>query len=88
MLRISVTESNGQAANLQLEGRVTGPWVQLLRNLCEQVLSRGQRLTLDLTQVLFVDGEGVSLLLRLTERQVVMTNCSPFVAEQLKGATQ
>ncbi len=41
-------------------------------------------LTLDLGAVAFVDHDGVELLRSLAEQHARLTNCSPFVAEQLK----
>ena len=70
---------------LRLEGQVRGPWVEALRTSCEQMLARGKGLVLDLTEVSFVDMDGVALCRHLRERNVVFVHCSPFVAEQLKG---
>jgi len=38
MLKIAVTEQSAQGATLQLEGVVTGPWVEELRTTCESAL--------------------------------------------------
>jgi anti-anti-sigma regulatory factor len=74
--------------SLRLEGQVTGPWVEELRRACDQMLGknghRGSRLVLDLAEVSFIDADGVTLFRELTARRVVVTHCSPFVAEQLK----
>ncbi len=71
---------------LKLEGRVVGPWVEELRLICHSVLATGGGLTLDLSYVAFVDRNGVALLQQLMTGHVTVTNCSSFVAEQLKGA--
>jgi hypothetical protein len=84
MLRISVEELSGPDATLHLEGHLVGPWVEELRLSCEKVLGESKRLTLDLTAVSFVDRDGISLLRRLKTREVVVTNCSAFLAHQLK----
>ena len=85
MLRISRTESPGLAITLQLEGQVSGPWLEELRQTCEQILAQSARLSLDLSAVSFVSIDGVALLQSLSRRHVVLVNCPPFVAEQLKG---
>ena len=89
MLRISrVATADGKEVLLRLEGQVTGPWVEELRRVCDEAAGdnghRAHRLVLDLGDVLFVDANGVALFRGLTARRVVLTHCSPFVAEQLK----
>ena len=42
------------------------------------------RLVLDFAEGSFIDADGVALFRELTARRVLVTNCSPFVAEQLK----
>jgi anti-anti-sigma regulatory factor len=84
MLRISVEDFSGQDAILHLEGHLVGPWVEELRLSCEKALGESKRLTLDLSAVSFVDRDGITLLRSLKTREVVVTNCSPFLAHQLK----
>lgn len=84
MLKI-VSLGNGHGATtLVLEGRLVGPWVEELRRSCDKALAATDRLTLDLGTVTFVDREGIELLRSLADRQAQLTNCSPFVAEQLR----
>lgn len=85
MLRISRVEAPDEAVMLRLEGQVRGPWVEELRRSCEQLLTTGSGLILDLTEVSFIDMDGVALCRRLRDRKVALMHCSPFVAEQLKG---
>jgi hypothetical protein len=83
MLKI-VSVGNGHGSTtLVLEGRLIGPWVDELRGACEKALRAPARLTLDLGAVTFIDRDGVALLRRLVRRDADVTNCSPFVAEQL-----
>ncbi len=85
MLRIEIMEPANGDPTLRLEGRVIGPWVAELRRMCEPLLAAGAKLTLDLSDVSFVDRDGVELFESLRKRQVVLLNCSLFVAEQLKA---
>ena len=85
MLRISRVESPDAVVTIRLEGQVRGPWVEELRRACEPLLARGSSLVLDLTEVSFIDLDGVALCRRLRNRKVAFLHCSPFVAEQLKG---
>jgi hypothetical protein len=85
VLKISCIEAPDEAVTLRLEGQVRGPWVEELRRSCEQLLMTRSGLSLDLTEVSFIDIDGVALCRRLRDRNVAFLHCSPFVAEQLKG---
>jgi anti-anti-sigma regulatory factor len=84
VLRISHGASSHGKRTLRLEGEVSGRWVEELRHSCEQLLTTGSHLILDLTDVSFIDLDGVALCRRLQSRNVTF-RCSPFVTEQLKG---
>ena len=83
MLRISENNASLETVILLLEGQVTNHGVELTRYACEQVLSKGEQLILDVAGVTFVDRTGVTLLHELQQRQVKLINCSPFLREQL-----
>lgn len=86
MLKLSQSEAANRTVTLKLEGRVVGPWVGELHRVCESILSEDRKLELELTEVSFVDAAGVVTLTSLRSRGVTVTNCSPFVEEQLKSA--
>jgi ABC-type transporter Mla MlaB component len=85
MLKISQAGKPNHSVTLKLEGRVVGPWVGELRQVCETHLTEQRSLKLDLADVTFVDASGVAALSSLKARGVAFTNCSPFVEEQLKS---
>lgn len=85
MLRIEPITTAPNARILRLEGCLIGPWVEELKRSCDAHVAGGTRLTLDLSNVSFVDRDGAELLRGLQEHHVVLLNCPPFVAEQLKG---
>ena len=87
MLRISIADDSQQAIRLTVEGWLTGPWVDELRNQSEQALSEAKSLTLDLGKLWFVDPQGAALLRELAKRHVAQVNCSTFIREQLKETT-
>ena len=88
MLKISIISDSDQAIELQLEGKLVGPWVEELRKLSDEALSLQKNVSLDLERVWFVDSRGVILLRDLARRQVSEINCSQFVSQQLKEAAQ
>ena len=87
MLRIAFGESANGSTTLKLEGRVIGPWVEEVKRLSEEVLASGAILVLDLSDVSFVDREGVELFRDLSDRRALFRNTSVFVAEQLKSGS-
>ena len=84
MLRISQITSPDATVTLRLEGQVRGPWVEALRSVCDQVLATESALSLDFTDVSFLDRQGLALCRCLRARHVALLHSSPFVAEQLK----
>jgi ABC-type transporter Mla MlaB component len=84
VLKISIINDSDQVIRFQLEGKLIGPWVEELQDLCDEVLSHQKAVSLDLERVSFVDFRGVALLRDLARRQVSQVNCSQFVTQQLK----
>jgi len=85
MLKISQIGTSNHPVVLKLEGRVIGAWVEELGHVCETLLSDGCGLNLDMTDVSYLDGNGVTALTGLKSRGVSLINCSPFVEERLKS---
>jgi len=83
MLKITRAVLSEKEISLQLDGRVSGQWVGLLRETAESVLAEGVRLTVDLKNISFIDCEGIALIRNLIERGVGHTNPPLFVAEQI-----
>ena len=87
MLRINVgtTVDDNAVPVLRLEGQVTGPWVQELRRVCNETIGNGSHrlpaLVLDLTDVFFIDADGVALFQELSARHVRVAHGSLFVNE-------
>jgi ABC-type transporter Mla MlaB component len=88
VLKISIISDSDQTIQLQLEGKLVGPWVEELQRLSDEALSHQKAVSLDLERVSFVDSRGVTLLRDLARRQVSQVNCSQFVSQQLKEAAR
>ncbi len=84
MLRISETDKSAERATLLLEGQVANQTTDIVREAAEKALAQGLQLTLDLSGVMFADRGGIALLRELQQRQVTLSNGSPFLKEQLK----
>jgi hypothetical protein len=84
MLKITEGADLDGTAMLYLEGQVSGPWLAEVKRCCDRALAVTRRLTLDLENVSYVDRDAITLFRELKAREVNITNCSPFVAEQLR----
>ena len=83
MLKITRAVSKKETT-LQLDGRISGQWVALLKDSAECELDEGAKLTIDLKNTSFIDCEGIALLKDLINRGVDAVNAPLFVAEQIK----
>jgi len=86
MLRMSEERRANQSLTLRLEGRLVGPWVDELRQICEPLLADETKLALDLAEVSFADEGGAALLKSLERRGTKLSKPSPFLSEQLKAS--
>ncbi|MBI1763314.1 MAG: STAS domain-containing protein [Acidobacteria bacterium] len=87
MLRITEQKTTEDDLVLILEGRLTGPWVELLHSQCATLLAAATAATLDLRELAFADAAGLSLLANLQRQHIHLQNCPPFLAEQLRLVT-
>jgi ABC-type transporter Mla MlaB component len=83
VLKITEMAQNDSGRTLKLEGKLLGPWVDELRNVCRQLLNRAKQVGLDLAAVTFVNAAGAKLLRELIRDGIIITQCSAFVAELL-----
>jgi hypothetical protein len=83
VLKITEMARNDSGRTFKLEGKLLGPWVDELRNVCTQPLDRAEQVGLDLAAVTFVNVAGAELLRELIRQGIIITQCSAFVAELL-----
>ena len=83
MLKITRAASQ-HLSTLQLDGSITGKWVELLRESAESVLDEGMQLTIDLQNICFIDCEGIAVLKSLISRGADPINAPLFVLEQIR----
>ena len=84
MLKITRVVLSEKEITLQLDGRVSGQWVGLLRETAESSLDEGLTLSVDLKNISFVDCEGIALIRNLIERGVRHANAPLFVVDQIR----
>ena len=88
MLKISHDDLGNGSVMLRLEGEITGPWVDETRRVCAIIMSKGQRIRMDLAHVTFADRAAIKLLERLGRRETLLDNCSPFLKAQLQSCNR
>ena len=79
MLRIERVQNGDGETTVRAIGRLAGPWIGEL----ERSVADLGAVVLDLTDVSFVDREGVEFLRTLQRLKLVDLRCSAFVAEQI-----
>lgn len=85
MLRITRVEGSGGPVTLRLEGKVSDQWAKLLEGECRSLLRDGKDVSLDFSDVSFVDAVGVGMVRDLPRQQVRIVNAPRFIEELLKG---
>lgn len=85
MLRITRMEENGGPVMLKLEGKVSDQWAKLLEGECRSLLRDGKDVSLDFSDVSFVDAVGIGVVRDLPRQQVRIVNAPRFIEELLKG---
>jgi anti-anti-sigma regulatory factor len=69
---------------LKLEGKLAADWVEECRSACAAEAAQGRSPMLDLSDVTFVDRNGMQLLAQLTQAGLSIPLRSSFVAELLR----
>ncbi len=84
MLRIT-TERNDRSLSMKLEGRIEGPWIEVLRKAWTDATSadKNREVIVDLGGVSPADPEGRTLLLTMQKQGVTLTRLSGFMREVL-----
>jgi ABC-type transporter Mla MlaB component len=87
VLRIT-REGDSDSPTLRLEGRIVGPWVEVLRKAWNESVVPLERRTvaIDLGEVSFADRDGRALLLELQANGAVLNGISEFMRRILAGS--
>src|SRR5260370_7679036 len=80
MLRITETDVTVDGTKLRLDGKMAGPWVPVLKLLCDPILAKGQQIQVDCVGVSSLDNDGIALL---QGEGVTLVNCSAFIKLRL-----
>ena len=83
MLKITRSEESERGDVLKLEGKLLGPWIDVLASACGEVDLDPNRVKLDLGGLTYVDAEGVEFLRSLIREGTQVIACSEFVVKML-----
>src|SRR6476661_9901705 len=89
MLRITLHDS-ADATTFKLEGKLSGPWVRELEQcwIAARSAAPGRGTAVDLTQVLFIDAAGRSLLERMSADGAELIATGPLTRAMCEEARQ
>jgi anti-anti-sigma regulatory factor len=79
MLRITRIEINGSAVTLKLAGKIHGEWVVLLERECRALIRQKKDISLDCSEVTFIDSNGVSMMQHLGPTGIHIINPPDFI---------
>lgn len=80
MLKIS----HAAVSTLKVEGKLLGPWVAELARACDELPCSLASVSLDLSELNYVDIAGLELLRGLVLHGVTLSACSGLVQELLR----
>jgi hypothetical protein len=83
MLKIT-TVHHGSETVLKLEGKLLEPWIEELCGACARAEVQAGHVSLDLSDIAYVDPGSARILRGLVRRGMSVIACSPFVAELLR----
>lgn len=79
MLRITQVSEDSDTVCLKVEGRVIGDWACELNRTCGYCLSQNRRIILDMSDVTYIDRQGVDALKRILGDNVQLTSATLLV---------
>lgn len=79
MLRITQVSEDRDMVCLKVEGRVIGDWVSELDRACGSCLSQSREVTLDMSDVTYIDRQGVETLKRILGEKVRLTGTTLLI---------
>ena len=84
MLKITKIQESRRDVLLNLEGKITDQWADLLDGECRSYLRQRKAVHLDCSHVDFIDARGVEVLNNLRQTQVNLMSAPGFITELLQ----
>lgn len=84
MLKITRVRESASDVLLKLEGKITEQWAALLDGECRSYLRKRKSVSLDCSNVEFIDARGVEVVNNLPRKHVTVLSAPAFVLELLQ----
>ena len=84
MLKITKIQESRRDVLLNLEGKITDQWADLLDGECRSYLRQRKAVHLDCSHIDFIDARGVEVLNNLRQTQVNLMSAPGFITELLQ----
>ncbi len=84
MLKITRIQESASEVLLKLEGKITEQWAALLDGECRSYLRKRKSVSLDCSNVEFIDARGVEVVNNLPRKHVTVLSVPAFVQELLQ----
>ena len=85
MLRITRLAENASSVTLKVEGHIVSGSAALLEQECKTLFEEGRKVTLDFSEVRWVDWRGAEILKRLLAEGLRIINCPELIQELLEA---
>ncbi len=79
MVRITLVETSSEKTRMKIEGRIVSDWIKTVDAECQQLLTQGRKVLLDLSGVIFIEADGASMIRALLEKGCVLWSCPLFI---------
>ena len=79
MIRITLMDTTEGPTTVKVEGRIVSDWVSVVETECQNLLTQGKTVSLDLSEVAFVGAEGIDMIRRMLDRGCVLSSCPLFI---------
>ena len=83
MLEIEEIAGDSAYPVLVLSGRLVGNHIPKIKKICDHYLEMGKSVTIDLSDVNFIDPAGLRTLQELRCRGVDLVNCSFYISTEI-----
>ena len=83
MLRITRMAESLSQVTLKLEGRIISEWVSVVERECLTWLHEKRQVSLDCSEVTFIDRRGLEMLQRIASSHLQVINASTLIEELL-----
>jgi len=84
MLKITPTKENEQSFTVRLCGQLTKEYLPEVERLLDRESSANQKMSIDLSNVTFVDREAMMFLCSAKSRNIAIENCPSYVIRWIK----